>query len=315
MRRLLALLMAVTAIAACGATSAGADPRGIGLEIGEQQGVLTIAPEGRQLGVVIDHVAGPCAIPTRETEDYSSAKHVLQDPAGCLTFDRRDRDPGPGCAIVDEAGTALAACGLSGVQRVEVRGGAGDDTVTFATNYAFGGATLADLGAGDDQVEARDGAVEEIARGPGEPDTPMEDIRDVRRDGEEGNGLAAAPADARNGRIERRDGRLVADFSAARGNTLGRLPYDVTGRGDEHAVRFGLADQALPHLGDGCYLRRGEPYCLLDGLSGLDILGPASARDRFEIDTSFAVGTVPGPVTVHAGPSEAILHVQDGIAE
>jgi hypothetical protein len=325
MRRPFLLAVVTTIALAAPVATAGA------LEVGVSGGVLTVAPGAGEssLSPTVDYVAGPCSWPIRAGDDLNSAKSTFDDAAGCLLTDLPDRDPGPGCAVSDSLGAAgevaghevaarLTVCGLSGVERVQVRGGSGDDRITFDPRYAFGGTTVVTTGEGPDEVVAADGAVEQIDCGGGF-DTATEDPGDTSRNCEEGNGTTAGAQGAHDGRIERRGGALVADFSTARGNELHRVVAGVS-VADAGAISVSSLAAGPPALGEGCSIRQrdGDALCSGTGLGSIEVLGPRGLKDAFVLRMGLGGGgdhPFTGPVAIHAGPGESYLETDDGVAE
>jgi hypothetical protein len=283
------------------------------IEAGVEGATLVLAPTAgdRSLSAHVGFVPGPCAWP-------ADGGRTLSDPAGCVVTDVPDRTPGPGCVLTDgfERPEHLTACGLSGVTRVEVRGGSGDDRILFEPGYAFGGDTAVVTGDGPDDVQAVDGAVERIDCGGG-ADTAQEDPADVSTGCEDGNGTVDPAAGARDGRIERRGDALVVDYGTARGNELRRVVADI-GHAEGGAIGIGTLARGPVALGDGCTVRQrsGDAICDGAGLASIEVRAPRSASDLFRLEVALG-GERPfgGPVTVRGGPGPSTIDVHDGIAE
>jgi hypothetical protein len=284
------------------------------LDVGVEGATLVIAPAPGEasLAVKIGGVAGPCAWP-------ADGGGTLRDAAGCVVVNVPDRTPGAGCVATDGFAEPehLTACGLSGVTRVEVRGGTGDDRIAFEPSYAWrGGETVVSTGAGPDDVQAADGAIERIDCGAGF-DVAHEDAADVSTGCEDSDGTVDQVAGARDGRIAREGGALVVDYGAARGNELHRVVSRVAWA-NGGAVGIGTLASGPVALGEGCTLRQasGDAICDAGGLGSVEVRGPRSVRDSFRLDLDLG-GEHPfgGPVAVHAGPGEGSIDVADGIAE
>jgi hypothetical protein len=152
-----------------------------------------------------------------------------------------------------------------------------------------------------------------------------EDPADGSHDCEEGNALDDALPGPGNGRLTRDGATLTADFGDARGNELHRLPVDLLSDVRRGMLGVFVAGTPLPALAPACWTRRSgetlrDALCDWTGVQHFVVVGPRSTRDRFDVDSSLSRGDAehpgfPGDTTLLAGPGEAMIDVDDGVAE